>query len=62
VDSVEFSEWVAFWLWEAELSGAEPSEPDQDQLTSKIYAWAERHNAAWAAQEARRVQKERVKR
>jgi hypothetical protein len=55
VSSWEFTEWIAFWQYEAELSqppdpAAKPSLPE---LTQKIYAFKDRQNARWAAQQAR---------
>lgn len=61
VSSVEFSEWIAFWTYEHELQAGEEAEPDRDQLSAKIHGWAQRHNAAYAAQQARTPQLERVK-
>lgn len=48
VDSVEFSEWIAFWGMEAEAN-AQPGEstrtPTREELTAKIHAWRTKHNA-----------------
>jgi hypothetical protein len=39
-------EWLAFWAIEAdEMSGER--EPTQDELGAKIFAWAQKHNAAY---------------
>ncbi len=47
VGSDEFVEWIAFWAIEAEaMSGDGEREPTQDELGQKIFAWAQKHNAA----------------
>lgn len=48
--SDEFVEWVAFWAIEAdEMSGETQREPNRDELGQKIFAWAQKHNAAYYA-------------
>ena len=49
---MEFTEWIAFWSVEAELSGSRPEserEPTREELGAKIEAWVARHNAAQKA-------------
>ena len=45
MSSFEFAEWLAFYLVEAELSGAIEHEPTPDELGGKLVAWAAAHNA-----------------
>lgn len=44
--SDEFVEWIAFWAIEAEAMSGEEREPTRDELGQKIFAWAQKHNAA----------------
>jgi hypothetical protein len=56
VSSWEFTEWIAFWQYEAELANA-PAQQDRpmtpEQSRDALRAFAEKHNARWAAQQAR---------
>jgi hypothetical protein len=53
VDSPEFVDWVAFWTIEADAASGEQEPPSREVLGTKIAAWAQKHNAAVAAREAR---------
>lgn len=48
--SDEFTEWVAFWGIEADAVSGE-REPTRDELGQKIFAWAQKHNAAYYAKQ-----------
>jgi hypothetical protein len=45
VSSLEFAEWIAFYLVEAEMSGTVEREPTEEELGNKLAAWAAMHNA-----------------
>jgi hypothetical protein len=53
VDSPELVDWVAFWTIEADAANGEQEPPSREVLGMKIDAWAQKHNAAVAAREAR---------
>lgn len=45
ITSAEFTEWMAFYTLEAELSGAVEHEPTPEELGGKLSAWAAMQNA-----------------
>jgi len=49
VNSLEFTEWMAFYTVEAEMLGGIESEPTPEELGMKLRAFADAQNARHAA-------------